>query len=133
LRSQLDNRCAGCEENFYGSSSQCLPCQTHTGNWLPHVCLISVFLLCGIVYAMNMCKIKDFLHAHFARITPRLWKTAWGVLKDHSKSIASKGKIAFSYYQVVLLMGQVYEARARDEASAKEVLGAAARTQGPAS
>jgi len=29
-------------------------------------------------------------------------------VKDHSKSIGSKFKIALSYYQVVLLMGQVY-------------------------
>jgi len=58
--------------------------------------------------ALNLFKLKTTLSACARRYSPKSLKLTLGIFKAHIKSIQSKGKVAFSFFQVVMLMGRVY-------------------------
>jgi hypothetical protein len=103
-----DVRCAACAERFYSSGSGCFACKSNTTNWVPHVSFLAFVFFVVMIYYLNVKGIRTFLQQHFAKVTPKFYKIVYSVFKTHQKSMASKFKIALSYYQVVLLMGQVY-------------------------
>eukprot|EP00518_Triparma_eleuthera_P018446 CAMPEP_0197566268 /NCGR_PEP_ID=MMETSP1320-20131121/33573_1 /TAXON_ID=91990 /ORGANISM="Bolidomonas sp., Strain RCC2347" /LENGTH=1504 /DNA_ID=CAMNT_0043128349 /DNA_START=118 /DNA_END=4628 /DNA_ORIENTATION=+ len=103
-----DVRCASCALGYYQSGVGCLVCETSTMHWLPHLILVCAGLCVAMVWGLNLKDIQGKTSRHFAALTPRLWKIAAKVVEEHSTSISSKSKVVFSYYQVVLLMGQVY-------------------------
>ncbi|GMH50654.1 hypothetical protein TL16_g00835 [Triparma laevis f. inornata] len=104
----VDDLCAACDSYYYQSGDGCLECKTSKLHWMPHLTLVSIILCLGMVWGLNLKGIQQKTDKHFSKITPRLWKIAAKVFAEHYDSIASKSKIAFSFYQVTLLMGQVY-------------------------
>ncbi|GMI07724.1 hypothetical protein TrVE_jg5000 [Triparma verrucosa] len=104
----VEDLCAACDAYYYQSGDGCLECKTSKLHWMPHLILVSIILCLGMIWGLNLKGIQQKTDRHFSKITPRLWKISAKVFAEHYDSVASKSKIAFSFYQVTLLMGQVY-------------------------
>ena len=100
--------CAECAKRFYRlTNSECDECPENK-SWTPYIIALSTVFVMALIVALNLCKLRTILGAALKKCMPKIFSIIINVFKVHFKSIKSKGKIAFSFYQVVMLMGKVY-------------------------
>jgi len=101
--------CGVCaKEYFTAVNGECQRCPEESFNWIPHAVILGSLFFVALIVSLNLCKIRTKMSGFFHRNTPKTIKIIFGVMKNHLLSIQSKGKIAFSFFQVVMLMGKVY-------------------------
>ena len=101
--------CGSCSEGYFkATNGDCKKCPEESFNWIPHAVILGSLFFVALIVSLNLCKIRTKMSGFFHRNTPKTIKIIFGVMKNHLLSIQSKGKIAFSFFQVVMLMGKVY-------------------------
>jgi len=103
--------CAGCADHFFrGTNGACFSCPANDPMaFLPHLTILGLVFLAVMVVSLNLCKLRTLIGNFVKKKTSKSLKIIFITLhKNHRKSIKSKGKILFSFFQVVSLMSRVY-------------------------
>ena len=104
-----DYLCGVCADNFFTETNgECKECPEDKISFIPHICVLSSFAGLALIVALNLGGLQTKLLAYVSERTPKSLLMTFSIFKSRIKSIQSKVKVAFSFFQVVMLMGRVY-------------------------
>jgi len=103
-------RCTDCVDQFFhATNGECMSCPPNKKSWLPHLSAILTAFIVSMVFLLNLFKIRSKITDIVQAKTPKTVKIVLTTLqKNHRKSLKSKSKILFSFFQIVSLMSRVY-------------------------